>query len=55
MVKLYFDGGEYNLPLQQVDAGQTVEIDLKKLRDDQVADVQGHTIPLKMTTWQLDC
>ena len=47
MAKLYFDGGEYNLPLQQMEAGQTVEVDLKKLRDDQVKDVLGNVIPLR--------
>jgi|GEM_PF-1362957 len=54
MAKLYFDGGEYNLPLQQMEAGQTVEVDLKKLRDDQVKDVVGNVIPLNVTGGQLD-
>ena len=54
MVKLYFDGGEYNLPLQQMDAGQTVEIDLKGLRDAQLRDVVGNLIPLNITGGQLD-
>jgi hypothetical protein len=54
MAKLYFDGGEYNLPLQQMEAGQTVEVDLKKLRDDQVKDVLGNVIPLTVTGGQLD-
>ena len=49
MAKLYFDGGEYNIPLQQMEAGQTVEVDLKKLRDDQVKDVLGNMIPLNVT------
>jgi hypothetical protein len=53
-VKLYFDGGEYNLPLQQMEAGQTVEIDIKKLRDNQVKDVLGNVIPLTVTGGQLD-
>ena len=54
MAKLYFDGGEYNLPLQEMDAGQTVEVDIKKLRDDQVKDVLGNVIPLTVTGGQLD-
>jgi hypothetical protein len=53
MVKLYFDGGEYNLPLQQIEAGQTSEVDIKKLRDDQVKDALGHVIPLTVTGGQL--
>jgi len=54
MVKLYFDGGEYNFPLQQVDAGQTAEIDIKHLRDDQVPDSLGNRIPLNITGGQLN-
>ena len=54
MAKLYFDGGEYNIPLQEMEAGQTVEVDIKKLRDDQVPDVLGHLIPLTVTSGQLD-
>jgi len=54
MVKLYFDGGEYNLPLQQVEAAQTAEIDIKKLRDDQVPDSLGNVIPLTVTGGQLN-
>jgi hypothetical protein len=53
VAKLYFDGGEYNLPLQQMDAGQTAEVDLKKVRDDQVPDVLGNVIPLTVTGGQL--
>ena len=54
MAKLYFDGGDYNIPLQEMEAGQTVEVDIKKLRDDQVPDVLGHLIPLTVTSGQLD-
>jgi len=54
MVKLFFEGGEYNLPLQQVDPGQTAVIDIRKLRDDQVPDGLGNKIPLSVTSGQLD-
>ncbi len=53
MAKLYFDGGEYNIPLQQMEAGQTIEVDLKKLRDDQVKDILGNVIPMNVTGGQL--
>ena len=53
MAKLYFDGGEYNIALQRMDAGQTVDVDIKKLRDDQVKDVLGNVIPLNVTGGQL--
>src|SRR5204863_6819168 len=54
MAKVYFDSGDYNIPLQEMEAGQTVEVDIKKLRDDQVPDVLGHVIPLTVTSGQLD-
>lgn len=53
MVKLYFDGGEYNVPLQRIEAGQTGLVDIRKLRDDQVPDVLGNVIPLNVTGGQL--
>ena len=53
LVKLYFNGGEYDLPLQRIEAGQTAAIDLKQLRDDQVRDVLGRVIPLSVTGGQL--
>jgi len=53
MVKLYFDGGEYNVPLQRIEAGQTGVVDIRKLRDDQVKDVLGNVIPLNVTGGQL--
>jgi hypothetical protein len=53
MAKLYFDGGEYNLPLQQMEAGQSAEVDIKKLRDDKVKDVLGNVIPPNVTGGQL--
>ena len=54
MAKLYFEGGEYNIALQKMDAGQTVDVDIKKLRDEQITDVLGNVIPLNVTGGQLD-
>jgi hypothetical protein len=53
VVTLYYDGGTYNLPVQSVEAGQTAEIDIKRLRDDQVKDGSGNLIPLSVTHGQL--
>jgi len=53
MVKLYFEGGEYNVALQRIEAGQTGTVDIRKLRDDQVKDVLGNVIPLNVTSGQL--
>lgn len=52
-VSLYYEGGVYNLPVQLVEAGQTAEIDIRKLRDDQVKDSTGNVIPLNVTRGQL--
>jgi hypothetical protein len=52
-VTLYYDGGVYNLPVQSVEAGQTAEIDIRKLRDDQVKDSSDNVIPLNISRGQL--
>ena len=45
VVVLYYEGGSYTLPVQQVEAGQTFEMDIKKLRDEQIPDGFGNLIP----------
>src|SRR6266404_4220462 len=52
-VTLYYDGGIYNLPVQSVEAGQTAELDIRKLRDDQIKDGSGNVIPLNVASGQL--
>lgn len=54
IVKIWFEGGSYTLPVLLADAGQTVSIDLKKLRDDQVKDGTGNVIPLNVSKGQLE-
>jgi hypothetical protein len=54
IVKIWFEGGSYTLPVVLADAGQTVSIDLKKLRDDQVKDGTGKVLPLNVTKGQLE-
>lgn len=44
-VHLMFKGVDYTLPAQRVEAGQTLAIDIKKLRDEQVPDGSGKVIP----------
>lgn len=48
-MNLSFPGGIYVFPLQTVAAGQTVALDLRALRDRQVPDVYGTTIPRWVT------
>ena len=54
IVKIWFEGGSYTLPVLLADAGQTVSIDLKKLRDDQVKDGAGQVLPLNVSKGQLE-
>jgi hypothetical protein len=53
VVVIYYQGGSYSLPLQRVEAGQTIEVDIKKLRDEQIKDSFGNLIPLTVSTGQL--
>ena len=44
-LQLDFPGGVYGLGLKTVEAGQTVALDVRALRDGQVPDAQGRVIP----------
>ncbi|MGH9960803.1 MAG: hypothetical protein ACREBC_27405, partial [Pyrinomonadaceae bacterium] len=48
-MSLEFDGGVYVFGLKTLAAGQTVAIELRALRDNQVPDGYGKTIPLHVT------
>ncbi len=45
--------GEYIIPVKKINKGETVEIDVKKLRDEQIPDEQGRTIPLNISKGQI--
>jgi hypothetical protein len=49
----YADGEIYSMPLQFTPAGQTITIDLKKLRDEQIPDSFGKKLPLNITEGQI--
>jgi hypothetical protein len=53
LVTLYYEGGSYTLPVQLVEAGQTLAIDIKRLRDEQVEDSSGNVIPSDVTRGQV--
>ncbi|MGH9795638.1 MAG: hypothetical protein ACRD5G_12775 [Candidatus Acidiferrales bacterium] len=42
-------GGKYKLELREVPAGETVAIDIGKLRDEQTPDVHGEKLPSDLT------
>ncbi|HSK72380.1 MAG TPA: hypothetical protein VK892_11825 [Pyrinomonadaceae bacterium] len=45
--------GEYAIPIKTIKSGETVEIDVKKLRDEQTPDERGKTIPLNISEGQI--
>jgi hypothetical protein len=50
---LWENGGIYMIGLKPLAAHETVHIDIKKLRDDQTPDERGRTIPLHISSGQL--
>ncbi len=54
VVAIHYEGGSYSLPMQQVEAGQTFEIDIKRLRDEQIKDSFGNVIPMEVTSGQVE-
>lgn len=47
------NGGIYMIGLKPIAGHETVHIDVKKLRDEQIPDEQGRTIPLSVSSGQL--
>jgi hypothetical protein len=52
-LQLTFAGGVYALGLKTLAAGETVALDVRALRDHQVPDTAGRTIPRKVTRGQV--
>jgi len=50
---LVWSGGQYMLGIKKIAARQTIEIDMKKLRDEQTPDERGNTIPLNVSSGQI--
>jgi hypothetical protein len=51
--QLRYPGGLYSLGINPIEAGQTVEFDVAKLRDQQIPDPKGRVIPLDATFGQI--
>jgi len=51
--QLRYPGGIYSLGIKSIEAGQTVQYDLRRLRDEQVPDVNGIVIPLTESSGQV--
>jgi hypothetical protein len=53
VLELSYAGGSYTLGLEKLQAGQTAAVDVRKLRDNQVADENGRVIPIDATGGQV--
>ncbi len=50
---LVFDGGSYSLGVSEIKANQTVAVDFKHIRDEQIPDRNGSIIPLTAVKGQI--
>jgi len=48
VVQINYPGGPYLLDPRHLRAGETEVFDLRKIRDEQIPDRNGHTIPLSV-------
>ena len=54
VAELFYRGGEYMVGMRTVDPGETAAIDIRKLRDEQMPDVNGNKLPLDVTVGQIN-
>ena len=48
-----YDGGAYAIGMKTLEGGETVTYDLRKVRDEQIPDSHGRTIPLEVSSGQV--
>jgi len=53
IVQIRYDGGEFSPELVRLEPGQSVSIDVRRLRDSRARDVHGHQIPIDVTSGQV--
>jgi len=53
IVQIRYDGGEFSPELVRLEPGQSVSIDVRRLRDSRAKDVHGHQIPIDVTSGQV--
>ncbi len=51
---IFYSGGSYMIGMKILEAGETAAIDIRKLRDEQIADVNGHRLPPGITAGQIN-
>jgi len=52
IVQILYDEGEYIPPIQLAGPGETISIDIRKLRDEQIPDSNGNLIPRSVSSGQ---
>lgn len=54
LAAIRYRGGRYTMGEKQINAGETITIDIRKLRDDQVPDKDGNRLPKDLVFGQID-
>ncbi len=53
VLEIWHAQGEYMIGLKQIPAGETLALDLRRLRDDHIPDVNGRTLPPDLLAGQI--
>lgn len=51
---IFYRGGYYMIGMKTLEAGETTAIDIRKLRDEQIPDVNGQRLPPRLTSGQIN-
>jgi hypothetical protein len=51
---IFYRGGYYMIGMETLEPGATTAIDIRKLRNEQIPDVNGHKLPVKTTAGQIN-
>jgi len=51
---IFYRGGYYMIGMKTLEAGETAAIDIRRLRDEQIPDVNGHKLPTRLTSGQIN-
>lgn len=52
VAQVNYEGGPYLFNIHKLAAGETATLDFRKIRDEQISDWQGHTLPASFTRGQ---
>jgi hypothetical protein len=54
VAEIFYTGGNYMIGMKTLKGGETTAIDIRKLRDQQIEDVNGHRLPPGVTAGQIN-